>query len=181
MASDLSQEVFEQIKGAEHTETLLFDADNDNDLDLYLVSGGIEVNPYSQMVFDHLLFNDGKENFTLSEQKLPNPNHRISSGAVRAADVDQDGDLDLFVGERLKYNAYGLPASGYLLINDGEGNFSDQTPQLAREFINLGMITDAQFLDMDSDNDPDLLVVASLPEFTSLKINKGNLWRSFNR
>ena len=167
MASDLSQKVFEQIKGAEHTETLLFDADNDNDLDLYLVSGGIEVTPYSQMVFDHLLFNDGKGNFTLSEQKLPNPNHRISSGAVRAADVDQDGDLDLFVGERLKYNAYGLPASGYLLINDGKGNFSDQTPQLAREFINLGMITDAQFLDMDSDNDPDLLVVG---EFTGIHL-----------
>ena len=167
VASDLSQEVFEQIKGAEHTETLLFDADNDNDLDLYLVSGGIEVTPYSQMVFDHLLFNDGKGNFTLSEQKLPNPNHRISSGAVRAADVDQDGDLDLFVGERLKYNAYGLPASGYLLINDGKGNFSDQTPQLAREFINLGMITDAQFLDMDSDNDPDLLVVG---EFTGIHL-----------
>ena len=167
VASDLSQEVFEQIKGAEHTETLLFDADNDNDLDLYLVSGGIEVTPYSQMVFDHLLFNDGKGNFTLSEKKLPNPNHRISSGAVRAADVDQDGDLDLFVGERLKYNAYGLPASGYLLINDGKGNFSDQTPQLAREFINLGMITDAQFLDMDSDNDPDLLVVG---EFTGIHL-----------
>jgi len=167
VASDLSQEVFEQIKGAEHTETLLFDADNDNDLDLYLVSGGIEVTPYSQMVFDHLLFNDGKGNFTLSEQKLPNPNHRISSGAVRTADVDQDGDLDLFVGERLKYNAYGLPASGYLLINDGKGNFSDQTPQLAREFINLGMITDAQFLDMDSDNDPDLLVVG---EFTGIHL-----------
>ena len=38
MPSNLSQEIFEQIKGAEHTETLLFDADNDNDLDLYLVS-----------------------------------------------------------------------------------------------------------------------------------------------
>ena len=167
VTSNLSQDVFEQIKGAEHTETLLFDADNDNDLDLYLVSGGIEVTPYSQMIFDHLLFNDGKGNFTLSDQKLPNPNHRISSGAVRAADVDQDGDLDLFVGERLKYNAYGLPASGYLLINDGKGNFSDQTPQLAQEFINLGMITDAQFLDMDSDNDPDLLVVG---EFTGIHL-----------
>ncbi len=165
--SNLSQEVFDQIKGAEHTETLLFDADNDNDLDLYLVSGGIEVTPYSEMVYDRLLFNDGKGNFTLSEQKLPNPNHRISSGAVRAADVDLDGDLDLFVGERLKYSAYGLPGSGYLLINDGKGNFSDQTPQQAESFINLGMITDAQFIDMDNDKDPDLIVVG---EFTGINL-----------
>ena len=170
-ASNLSQDVFQQIKGAEHTETLLFDADNDNDLDLYLVSGGVEVTPYSEMVFDRLLFNDGKGNFTLSDQKLPNPNHRISSGAVRAADVDRDGDLDLFVGERLKYGAYGLPASGYLLINDGQGNFSDQTPEKAQEFINLGMITDAQFLDMDEDNDLDLLVVG---EFTGIVLFENN-------
>ena len=167
MPSNLSQEIFEKIKGAEHTETLLFDADNDNDLDLYLVSGGIEVTPYSEMVFDRLLFNDGKGNFSLSDQKLPNPNHRISSGAVRAADVDQDGDLDLFVGERLKYGAYGLPGSGYLLINDGKGNFTDQTPKQAQGFINLGMITDAQFLDMDNDNDPDLLIVG---EFTGINL-----------
>ena len=77
------------------------------------------------------------------------------------------------MGERLKYGAYGLPGSGYLLINDGKGNFTDQTPKQAQGFINLGMITDAQFLDMDSDNDPDLLIVGEFTGINLLKIKTG--------
>lgn len=157
--STLSKDVFEKIKGSETTKTLLFDADGDDDLDLYLVSGGVEVTPFSEMVYDHLLFNDGKGNYRLSPQKLPNKSDRISSGAVKASDVDNDGDLDLFVGERLKYGAYGIPGSGYLLVNNGKGVFSDQTLNKAPEFKNLGLITDAEFIDMDGDGDEDLLVV----------------------
>ena len=152
-------DVFKAVKGSEHTESLLFDADNDGDMDIYLASGGVEVTPYSEMIFDRLYFNDGKGNFMESPQKLPNANARISTGVVKASDIDGDGDQDLFVGERIKISQYGVPGSGYLLRNDGKGNFTDITEKFAASFKDLGMITDAIFMDMDQDQDMDLMVV----------------------
>ena len=97
----LLQKDINKIARAEHTESLLFDADQDGDLDLYLASGSIEMSPYSDYLYDRLFFNDGKGNFSMSPQKLPASEAPISTGCVRAADIDNDGDLDLFVGERI--------------------------------------------------------------------------------
>ena len=169
-----SPEIFKGIAGAEHTESILFDADNDGDLDAYLASGGVEVTPYSDLIFDRLYLNDGRGNFTETPQQLPNPNARISTGVVKAADVDNDGDLDLFVGERIKISQYGLPGSGFLLFNDGQGNFTDKTADAAPDFENLGMITDAGFIDMDVDGDMDLIVVG---EFMGIRLFQNDAGR----
>ena len=163
----ITPEVFKAVKGSENTESLLFDADNDGDLDVYLASGGVEVTPYSEMIFDRIFFNNGKGNFTIGSQKLPNPSARISTGVIKASDIDGDGDQDLFVGERIKVSQYGLPGSGFLLRNDGKGNFTDITVSHAPSFEGLGMITDAVFIDMDQDQDEDLMVVG---EFMGIRL-----------
>ena len=143
----------------ENSRNLFFDADNDNDLDLYLASGSVELSMYSEMLYDQILLNDGKGNFIKTTQKLPSEEHKISTGSVSYSDIDGDGDYDLFVGERLKINNYGLPTSGYILVNDGKGNFTDKTSVLAPELENIGMITDSHFSDIDNDGDFDLVVV----------------------
>ncbi len=153
-----SLDVFEQDKVSEDTDALFFDADNDNDLDLYVASGGNEFPSSSSALIDRLYLNDGRGNFTKSDQLLPTSRFE-STGAVTAADFDGDGDQDLFVGLRLRPFLYGVPVDGYLLQNDGTGKFQNVTAELAPELQKLGMITDAVWSDIDGDQDEDLLVV----------------------
>ncbi|WP_273568200.1 VCBS repeat-containing protein [Maribacter halichondriae] len=150
---------FETTKDAEDAGSLFFDADGDGDQDLYVCSGGVEFSRYSQSFQDRLYFNDGKGNFKLSEQKLPSKTSVHSTSTVVASDIDGDGDQDLFVGERIVPLNYGTPCSGFILQNDGKGNFTEITEEKAKVLKGIGMITDALFQDLDDDGDDDLMLV----------------------
>lgn len=158
------------LKEAEHVQALLFDMDNDGDLDLYLASGGVELSEYSEYYYDHLLANDGQGNFSLVNKKLPSEEHKVSTGAVAHADIDNDGDQDLFVGERIKVGRFGATCSAYILLNDGQGNFTEATADICPGLENIGMVTDAKFADLDQDGQMDLVVVG---EFMAVSIFKG--------
>jgi len=149
----------QKLKDAEHTRAHTYDADGDGDLDVYLSSGGVDQTKYSSHYFDALLLNDGKGNLTKTSQNFPNDTDNISTGAVASGDIDGDGDLDLFVGERIKVGQYGAACSGYLLLNDGTGNYVDRTKELSADLSDIGMISDASFEDIDLDGDLDLIVV----------------------
>ncbi|MEP6738489.1 MAG: VCBS repeat-containing protein, partial [Chryseolinea sp.] len=123
---------------------LLFDADDDNDTDLYIASGGSELGSQSPSYKDHLYLNDGNGNFTDAEMALPELYQ--SGSCVNAADYDRDGDLDLFIGGRLVPGQYPLPADSYILRNDsdrGVCKFTDVTKEIATNFLKLGMVTSA--------------------------------------
>lgn len=159
-------ELMERDKGSEDLGSVFFDADGDGDLDLYVTTGGSEFTAPTPDLLDKLYINDGNGNFSRSPQSLL-VSRPESTSCVAAADVDGDGDMDLFVGGRLHTTAYGLPMNGYLLLNDGRGNFSDATSSVAPALLNMGMITDGIFADVDGDSDPDLVVVG---EYMPVKI-----------
>ena len=165
----LAQDSFNNQARAEHTESLVFDADNDGDLDIYLSSGSVELSIFSDFLYDRLYLNQGDGNFKMSDQKFPADGLRISTGVVKAADFDSDGDQDLFVGERIKIGAYGQAGSGYLLENDGTGHFREVTSEKASFLNQIGMITDAIFNDWDQDGDQDLIIAG---EFMGLEVLK---------
>lgn len=153
--SKSAQPAFEKDKLDEDTESLLFDADGDGSLDLYVCSGGSQFGEAS-VGTDRLYLNNGRGKFTNVSNRIPA--HEGSTSCIAASDFDQDGDLDLFVGTRLKPGSYGLPCRGMILQNNGKGMFSDITQSIAPELKEAGMITDAVWFDYDKDGKPDLAI-----------------------
>ncbi|MCB0705842.1 MAG: VCBS repeat-containing protein [Saprospiraceae bacterium] len=167
-----SESTFEKDKDSEDVDAVFLDADNDGDLDLYVASGGSEYSSSSLDLIDRLYFNDGKGNFTKSSQNLP-ANKPESSGCVRAADFDNDGDIDLFVGIRLRPFYYGIPCNGYILANDGKGSFTNVTPTAAPALLDAGMFTDALWVDYDGDSDIDLITCGDWMSIRIFQNDKG--------
>ncbi|NNE30337.1 MAG: VCBS repeat-containing protein, partial [Saprospiraceae bacterium] len=170
-------DLLQKLKDAEHVQCELFDADGDGDLDAYLASGGSELTKFSELLYDKVILNDGTGHFSASSQKLPN-DQKISTGAVDHVDFDGDGDLDLFVGERTKVGEYGALGSGYLLENDGKGNFEDVTLKICSELDKIGMITDGKFADLDGDGDADLIVVGEFMDISIFENQDGKFARA---
>ncbi len=163
---------FEQDKMCEDVDATFFDADGDGDLDLYVASGTNELSNASIGLKDRLYFNDGNANFKISSQVLPNERFEHSS-CVKANDFDNDGDIDLFVGIRMRSGLYGVPSNGYLLQNDGKGFFTNVTDKIAPKLKEIGMITDVSWEDIDDDKDMDLIIVGDWMPITIFENKKG--------
>lgn len=159
---------------------LFFDADNDNDADLYVVSGGSEHVSLSPSYKDHLYLNDGKGNFTETKTGLP---RLFQSGScVNAADYDRDGDLDLFIGGRIVPGQYPMPADSYILRNDsdhGVCRFTDVTKDIAPSFLKLGMVTSSLWTDVDNDGWVDLAIVGEFMPVSFFRNDQGKSFTAF--
>jgi len=148
---------------SEDIDAALIDTDSDGDLDLYVMSGGNEFEPQSQIYLDRLYINDGLGNFEFKKELLPNIYE--SGSVITSADYDGDGDTDLFVGTKLKPWHYPEAASSYLLENNN-GVFRVDSINSSL-FKNWGMVNDAIWSDIDNDEDLDLIIVG---EWTSPNI-----------
>lgn len=139
-------------------DVLFFDMDNDRDQDIYCASGGYhDFEENDQRLHDRIFINDGKGVFNKVTTALPSMLQ--SKSCVTAADIDADGDMDLFVGGRLIPGKYPETPRSYLLLNDGKGNFSDVTQLWSKELSEVGMVTGAGWADINIDGKPDLVVV----------------------
>ncbi len=153
---------------------LLFDANGDGHLDLYVASGGYENAPKSPFYQDHLYINDGKGNFTEALDALPQ--NFTSKLCVKAIDYNKDGKLDLFVSGRVEPWSYPKPVSSMILRNDskdGRVKFTDVTATVAPDLKDIGLVCDAVFSDFDNDGWPDLILTGEWMPVTFLKNDHG--------
>jgi hypothetical protein len=148
--------IFADETELEASDAVFFDADNDQDLDLLVVSGSNEFKDDDNVLLPKLYLNDGKGGFVKSEGF---PGLRINASCVAAADFDKDGDIDVFIGSRLKAGQYGIDPPSYLFTNDGSGIFKNYTKRYVPQIDQLGMVTDATWADLDGDSYPELIVV----------------------
>ncbi|WP_339717927.1 VCBS repeat-containing protein, partial [Cyclobacterium amurskyense] len=172
--SEVSEDLWKADKMQEDTGAVFFDANGDGLLDLYVVCGGNEYragDPYYQ---DKFYQNKGDGVFEKMAQALPEM--RASSAVVEQADYDNDGDLDLFVGGRVSPRAYPNAPKSYILRNESSLStvkFIDVTEEIAPALDDLGMVTQAKWINLDGDAFKDLMLVGEWMGITYLKNKEG--------
>lgn len=149
---------FDTDAQAEDMGVLFLDADSDDDDDLYVVSGGVEAGAGNTLYQDRLYLNDGKGAFTKAPAGAL-PEETDSGSCVCAADMDHDGDLDLFVGGRVMPGKYPTSPGSRLLRNEG-GRFHDVTAAIAPDLSKARLVTSALWADLDQDGWPELTLTS---------------------
>ncbi|HEX5025488.1 MAG TPA: VCBS repeat-containing protein, partial [Agriterribacter sp.] len=145
-------------KVAEDADAVFVDVNTDGFADLYVASGGYHhFTENDSRLQDRLYINDGKGNFKRAADALPKM--WVSKGCVRASDINGDSYPDFFVGGRVVPGRYPEIPQSFILINDGKGNFKDETAVIAPGLQHAGLISDAAWVDVNSDKKEDLVVV----------------------
>ncbi len=147
--------VFNKTRQSEGVDAVFFDANNDGAPDLYVVSGGNQLDDGNAALSDHLYMNDGRGHFQQTDGSIPAILKNKS--CVTAADIDKDGDMDLFVGGLADAKRFGTAQPSYLLLNDGKGVFSPADASVIK-LDQLGIVTCASFTDLNNDGWNDLVV-----------------------
>lgn len=156
----------------EDTNALFFDSDSDGDLDLYVCSGGVVKYGKPTIYQDRLYENDGSGNFVRNQKALPQMH--TSTKAIAAADYDQDGDVDLFIGGRVSPGKYPSMPRSYFLENQ-KGIFRNSPKETVSKLSQIGMVTDALWTDFDNDQDKDLILLGEWMPITIFENQAGKL------
>ena len=155
---------------AEEVDAIFLDANLDGSPDLYVASGGNEWPDGDSLLSDHLYLNNGKGKFQLNNRAIPALLKNKSS--LSSADIDRDGDADLFIGVMADATKYGAAPGSYLLLNDGKGRFG-LAPVTVAPLDSIGMVTQSSFADINRDAWPDLILTGEWMPLTILINNKG--------
>lgn len=168
----VNQPLFQADAICEDADAVFFDANGDGHPDLVVVSGGNQYLDGSAALTDRLYINDGKGNFHKGPALPVIPENK---SVVVAADIDGDGDIDLFIGGSSVTDHYGEAPLSYLLLNDGRGNFTRAEEAKAPGLAHIGMVTAATFTDIDKDGWPDLVIAGEWMPITVFKNQHGRL------
>jgi len=149
---------------------LFADFNNDTWPDLYIAKGGYSIwMPNTPALQDELYINDKKGGFINASKNLPDVS-ASSKSCIRASDIDNDGDIDLFIGGRIIPGRYPVTPTSYLLLNDGNGKFT----RTRTAFDLIGMVTDAQWTDFNNDKKPDIIIAGEwMPIKIYIQTNNG--------
>lgn len=147
VSTDTAEVTF--VKGSQDFEPaftrhiLLYDLDRDGDLDAVFANC---TNHHSRV-----WLNDGRGNFSITEQILSDQAHGIDAG-----DLDGDGDIDLFITcHYFVENGEPRHRSSKIYLNDGKAGFVDNGQEIGDSLLSGNVVT---LNDIDHDGDLDALI-----------------------
>ncbi len=155
----------------EDVDAVWADFNRDGNEDLLILSGGNEFRGNSIYNQPRLYLNRG--NGFLERDSTWVPEIYLNGSVLAASDFDRDGDVDVFMGARSVQWNYGFYPESYLLINTGSGFSVDDSFRETGQ--SLGMVTAAQWADLDNDTYPELVVAAEWQNMQYVT-RKGGSW-----
>ncbi len=158
------QPAFDADLDFEDAAATFFDADGDGDPDLFVAGSGYALAMNHPLLQPRLYLNQNGR-FVKSATL---PAMLTNARAVANADVDGDGDQDIFIGANGVPGRYPEAQASALWLNDGSGNFTTSS-----SFKFTGLITGAAFTDLNNDRQPDLLLVGEWMKPTVFINSKG--------
>ena len=96
-----------------------------------------------------------------------------SAGPLSLADLDGDGDLDLFIGGRMIPGRFPEAASSVLLKNTNGKLRVD--PELSRPLSQIGLVSASVFTDLDGDGRPELVLACDWGPVRIFRYDRGHL------
>jgi enediyne biosynthesis protein E4 len=164
-----SKDLVTGTKNEEDMQSIIFDANGDGYPDLLIAGGSSEFEITSSFYRPRLYINDGRGNFKLDNDAF-SPIIRTPSKSIAVADMDGDGDSDIFIGGRVALGTYPVPPRSYILRND-HGKFIDVTASVCPALEDIGLINSAVWADLDNDKKPDLIIAG---DWMPIRIFKNN-------
>jgi len=172
------QPTIEADSAAEDTGVAFFDADGNGLTDLVVVGGGQQFDGEKDQLLPRLYINNGKGQLVRRKDMIPRI--FVNASCVKPGDLDNDGDIDLFIGGRVVPGQYGMDPSSYLLLNDGKGQFTDASSKLGHavgtQAAMIGMVTDAVWVDVNKDKRTDLVLAGEWMPITVLVQNESGMF-----
>jgi hypothetical protein len=150
--SDVTRQMFpeQEIYSIGTNYILIADFNGDGRDDAYFVDQGQDREPWGGNRNTMLIQTADGRLEDETNQRIPNVNNFTHDAA--AADIDGDGDVDIF-----NCNVYGGESGATIYINDGQGYFSDEAFRLPASLVTLDKkFTSSEFIDIDNDGDMDL-------------------------
>ena len=160
--------IFSKTAIHEDVSAIFFDANNDESVDLLVVSGGNEFRNGKPL--QPKLYLNVKGKFKLDTIQFNGV--EVNASKVRAIDIDNDGDQDISITSNLVPWSFGETPLQYIFENNGLGNFEDVTSRFSDEFKHIGNVQDIEWVDVNQDSYPDAIVVGYWMPI-SLFINDG--------
>ncbi len=150
----------------EDVAAVIADFNSDGWNDLFIGTGGADFFYEAKPLLDR--FYVGRDSAFID---VDLPRYFENASVVRSEDFDNDGDLDIFIGNQIITSDFGENPTSYLLRN-GKGNF---TSVKSGDLASVGMVTDAIWNDFNGDGLKDLIIVGEWMSPTFFENNNGKL------
>ncbi len=130
-------------------QNVIADFNGDGRSDIFLGGHGIDINPFPGE-HNGLMLSSGATGVVNASDRLPAISNNFTHSAA-AADIDRDGDIDIFVN-----NSGNTPP--YFLIGDGRGGFTRDDGRLPTALVDANRWDTVTFFDVDRDGDADMFL-----------------------